>query len=104
MKCNTIPDLEKFLAIQEQALGMTTPEVATTLTQLAELYFANGDLEKAESLYQRSYEIRVGLHGFQRQGLEQVEQRLNEIRATKPGPSGEQQQSAEPVAEQQAEV
>lgn len=80
MKCETIPDLEKFLAIQEQALGPASPEVATTLTKLAELYFAQDDVAKAEQLYQRAFEIRSVLHGYNRQGIEIVEQRLKEIR------------------------
>jgi len=83
MKCDTIPDLERFLAIQEQALGPACPEVARTLSKLAELYFETGDSAKAESLYHRSFEILSGLHAWNRQGIEETEQRLKQIRAAK---------------------
>ncbi|HEY9716499.1 MAG TPA: tetratricopeptide repeat protein [Trichormus sp.] len=80
MKCDTIPDLEKFLAIQEQALGPTTSEVAATVARLAELYFERGNLERAEALFQRSFDIRAGLRGFHREGIEAVESRLEIIK------------------------
>lgn len=80
MKCDTIPDLEKFLAIQEQALGPDTAEVAVTVARLAELYFERGNLDRAEALFQRSFDIRAGLRGFHREGIEQVESRLEQIK------------------------
>jgi tetratricopeptide (TPR) repeat protein len=86
MKCDTIADLEKFLAIQEQALGATSPEVAGTLCKLAELHFEKGQMDEAESLYQRSFEIRSGLHGFNRLGIEQTQQRLNQIKIARHDP------------------
>ncbi|MFA7338256.1 MAG: tetratricopeptide repeat protein [Candidatus Obscuribacterales bacterium] len=57
MKCETIPELEKFLTIQEQALGQDSPEVAATVSKLADLYFNKGMLENAEALYRRALEI-----------------------------------------------
>lgn len=89
MKCNTIPELERFLLIQEQALGSASPEVATTISKLAELYFGEGDLDKAEDLYQKAFAIRSNLHGLNRQGIEQTEQRLKEIRLAKAGLSAD---------------
>jgi tetratricopeptide (TPR) repeat protein len=86
MKCETIPDLEKFLAIQEQALGPRTPEVATTLSKLAELYCADSNWEKAESLFQRAVDIRSQLYGIQREGLEHDEGRLSDVKAARLGP------------------
>jgi tetratricopeptide (TPR) repeat protein len=61
MKLDTIADLEKFLLIQEQAMGPSSPEVATTASKLAELYFKAGKLEKAEPLYRRAMQIRQNL-------------------------------------------
>jgi len=57
MKCETIPELERFLTIQEQALGQNSPEVAATVSKLADLYFHKGMLEDAEALYRRALEI-----------------------------------------------
>ncbi|HEY9772831.1 MAG TPA: tetratricopeptide repeat protein [Planktothrix sp.] len=83
MKCDTIPDLERFLAIQEQALGPAAPEVAATLTKLAELYLNKGNLDKAEALYKKAYDITNNARGIHRQGIEDTEDRLNEIRRKK---------------------
>ncbi len=57
MKVNSIEDVERFLSIQEQALGSNNPEVAITLQRLAALYLDNGDLLKAESIYERALSI-----------------------------------------------
>ncbi|HEY9712532.1 MAG TPA: tetratricopeptide repeat protein, partial [Chroococcales cyanobacterium] len=65
MKCDTIPAMEKFLQIQEQALGATAPEVAATVSKLGDLYFNMSRFDKAEALYRRALEIRqciVGVH------------------------------------------
>ena len=70
MKCDTIPDLERFLAIQEQALGPTAPEVGATLIKLAELYLNKGNLDKAEALYKKAFDIGNSAHGIHRQGVE----------------------------------
>ncbi|MGH9550509.1 MAG: tetratricopeptide repeat protein, partial [Terriglobales bacterium] len=80
MKCKTIADLERFLEIQEQALGQKAPEIATTLSKLAELHIKQGTLEKAEQILTRAYEIRESLNGFHRQGIEETEVRLQEVR------------------------
>jgi hypothetical protein len=45
-------------------------------------------MDQAESLYQRSCEIRSALHGLNREGIEQTEQRLNEIQIAKLDPEG----------------
>ncbi|HEY9788148.1 MAG TPA: tetratricopeptide repeat protein, partial [Candidatus Obscuribacterales bacterium] len=56
MKVETIADLEKFLAVQEQALGAESPEVAATLIKLANLHLGT-NLDKAEALYRRAHFI-----------------------------------------------
>ncbi len=83
MKCNTIPELERFLSIQQQALGPATSEVATTLFKLAELYLAKGDIDKAENLYRRSFDIRATMYGVNREGIELTEQRLESIKTVR---------------------
>lgn len=85
MKCKTIPDLERFLLVQEQALGPSAPEVASTLSKLAELHYIAGSLEKAEALFQRAYDIRSELSGFHREGIDENQKRLEEIKAKRLG-------------------
>jgi tetratricopeptide (TPR) repeat protein len=55
---NAEPHLQRALAIREQALGPTHPDVATSLHNLAVLYRAQGQCAKAEPLYQRALAIR----------------------------------------------
>jgi tetratricopeptide (TPR) repeat protein len=49
---------QRALALWEQVLGPTHPEVATSLNNLAGLYQAQGRYAKAEPLYQRALAIR----------------------------------------------
>ncbi len=53
-----IPLTKKALAIREKALGPDHPDVATILSNLAELYRAAGNYTEAEPLLQRSLEIK----------------------------------------------
>lgn len=85
MKCNTISELERFLVIQEQALGLTAPEVAITLSKLAELYLGDGNLDRAETLFNKAYDIQNKFVGFHRQGIEHIEEKLQQIRHMRAG-------------------
>ncbi len=76
MKCNTIPELEKFLRIQEQALGPDSAEVATTTTRLANLYVNAGRLDDAELLHKRALKIRQNLVGIHKDEILESEQSL----------------------------
>ncbi len=79
MKVNSIEDVERFLSIQEQALGSNNPEVAITLQRLAALYLDNGDLLKAESIYERALSILEVAASPHRAGAAAVGQKLYEI-------------------------
>lgn len=79
MKCETIPELEKFLYIQEQALGQNSPEVANTVTRLADLYFNKGLLEDAETLYRRALNIREQAKGPHRVEIEDTKKCLEKV-------------------------
>lgn len=83
MKCETIPELKRFLTIQEQALGTASPEVATTVSKLADLYLDKGMLDDAESLYRRALSIRERLNGPHRSEIENSRQSLNKVLALK---------------------
>jgi hypothetical protein len=82
MKCETIPELKEFLTIQEQALGQTSPEVATTVSKLADLYLANGMLDDAEALYRRALAIREKAIPF-RSEVEESRKSLSKVLALK---------------------
>ena len=79
MKCDTIADLERFLLIQEQAMGPNSAEVATTASRLADLYFQSGKLDSAEPLYKRALQIRQNLTGFHRNELRESEESLCKV-------------------------
>lgn len=83
MKCETIPELKRFLTIQEQALGTASPEVATTVSKLADLYLDRGMLDDAEQLYRRALSIRERLNGPHRSEIENSRQSLNKVLALK---------------------
>jgi tetratricopeptide (TPR) repeat protein len=83
MKCETIPDLENFLKIQEQALGESSPEVATTTIKLGDLYFAASNLDAAERLYKKALQIRRDLTGVHRNDHEEAEERLRRVQAAR---------------------
>lgn len=87
MKCETIPELERFLNIQEQALGCNSPEVANTITRLAELYFSKGLLEDAEALYRRALNIREQALGPHRVEIEDTKKNLEKVLTRKRAPS-----------------
>jgi tetratricopeptide (TPR) repeat protein len=83
MKCDTIPDLEKFLKIQEQALGAEAAEVATTASKLADLYFQSGQYDHAEKLYNRALAIRRNLTGVHKSEIQDSEESLARLQAAK---------------------
>lgn len=83
MKCETIPELEKFLSIQEQALGTQSPEVAATVSKLADLYFKQGQYDNAEVLYRRALEIREKTIGVYRSDIEESRQSLDRVRTVR---------------------
>src|SRR5579885_574100 len=83
MKCDTIPELKRFLSIQEQALGNLSPEVATTVSKLADLYLNQGFLDDAEKCYRRALDIRERLNGPHRAELEDSKRSLNKVLALK---------------------
>ncbi|MEZ4488500.1 MAG: tetratricopeptide repeat protein [Cyanobacteriota/Melainabacteria group bacterium] len=81
MKAETIPELIKFLSIQEQALGKQSPEVACTVSKLADLYMDKGLLDDAEKLYQRALEIRERAIGPHNREAEETRNSLARIKA-----------------------
>lgn len=93
MKCETIPELQEFLTIQEQALGQQSPEVATTVSKLADMYLAKGMLDDAEALYRRALAIREKAIPFRseveesRTSLSKVLALKNPERDAKPSPA-----------------
>lgn len=93
MKCDTIPELEEFLSIQEQALGQNSPEVAATVSRLADLYYSKGLLEDAEALYRRALTIREQALGPHRSEVEDTKRNLEKVLTRKQPPRVEQAQS-----------
>jgi len=87
MKCDTIPELEKFLTIQEQALGQNSPEVAATVARLAGLYFSKGMLEESEALYRRALTIREQAFGPHRLEVEDTRKNLEKVLTRKRTPA-----------------
>lgn len=79
MKVNSIEDVERFLTIQEQALGPNSPEVAITLQRLAALYLDQDDLQKAEAIYERALSILEVAAAPHRAGAAAVGKKLYEI-------------------------
>jgi eukaryotic-like serine/threonine-protein kinase len=57
------PLIENALTIRRQTLGDNHAEVATSLSHLAELLHARGDLEQAERLYREALAMRRRLFG-----------------------------------------
>ncbi len=60
---DAIPLAERALAIREKALGPEHPDVATSLSSLAELYRATGAYAKAELLHTRALAIDEKAYG-----------------------------------------
>ncbi len=85
MKCDTIPDLEKFLKIQEQALGESSAEVATTASKLADLYALAERFDEAERLLKRALTIQQNLVGFHHDDVEKTRQSLKKLTNLKSG-------------------
>lgn len=80
MKVKSIEDVERFLSIQEQALGITNPEVAITVTRLGLLHFDENNLEKAQELFERALEILENASGPHRAGADDVRKHLERVR------------------------
>lgn len=103
MKCETISELLRFLSIQEQALGQQSPEVAYTVSKLADLYVDKGMLEDAEKLYKRALEIRERAVGPHRTEAEESRSSLARVKALKKDdviePSGHEDLKEEPRKE-----
>ncbi|HEY9679743.1 MAG TPA: tetratricopeptide repeat-containing protein [Drouetiella sp.] len=85
MKCDTIPDLERFLTIQEQALGATSSEVALTAGKLANLYLSDNRLDDAERLLRRALTIQENLVGFHHDDIAKTKDSLTKIVNLKKG-------------------
>ncbi len=85
MKCDTIPDLEKFLKIQEQALGESSAEVAITASKLAELYLQASRFDDAERLLKRALEIQEKLVGFHHNDIDTTKQTLERLGGLRTG-------------------
>jgi tetratricopeptide (TPR) repeat protein len=97
MKCDTIPDLEKFLKIQEQALGAEAAEVAITASKLADLYLQAGSHDKAEQLYKRALEIRRNLTGVHKDAIQNSEESLARLAMARGGVASEHVRSSSPA-------
>jgi hypothetical protein len=76
---NSLPDVEGFLAIQEQKLGPKSLPVAVTLIRLADLYFIEEDYVRAEPLYWRALEIRRAILGNSHVDIASTLQSLGEL-------------------------
>src|SRR5438552_3762397 len=79
MNCDNLKDLEKFLQVQEQALGAACPEVASTIAKIADRYLKEGNLDQAECYYRRALEIRQGLQGPHRSEIAESEKCLENV-------------------------
>lgn len=103
MKCETIPELQEFLNIQEQALGKQSPEVATTVSKLADMYLANGMLDDAEALYRRALAIREKVVPF-RSEVEESRKSLSKVLALKNPEPSNKPTAAEKKAYREAQI
>jgi tetratricopeptide (TPR) repeat protein len=84
MQQKSIPDLERFLKLQEATLGESS-EVAVTASTLAELYTEAGIYDSAESMYQRVLKIRDSLPDIYKRDFTNIEERLSKIAQLKSG-------------------
>ena len=64
---------------RESALGPDHPSVAAAVNNLAIIYYLKGDLDKAESLYQRTLKIREDAFGPDHPGVAAALSNLGEI-------------------------
>ncbi|MGE3553516.1 MAG: tetratricopeptide repeat protein [Candidatus Obscuribacterales bacterium] len=71
----------RFLSIQEQALGDDSPEVAVTVSRIADMHMEGGNLDDAEKLYKRALEIREKAIGPHRKESEESRASLARIKA-----------------------
>jgi hypothetical protein len=60
---DALPKAQEALAIREASLGASHPDVAVSLTTLAEVHRAQGRLDEAERLHRRALTIREGQLG-----------------------------------------
>lgn len=81
--CGTLKDYKKAekyqlkaLKIRENSMGPDNPEVAVTLSNLADLYIRMGKTDEVEPLLKRALKIRINNHGedhrYVAQNLEQL--------------------------------
>lgn len=91
MQCKTISELMRFLSIQEQALGDDSPEVAVTVSRIADMHMEGGNLDDAEKLYKRALEIREKAIGPHRRESEESRASLARIKALRGGPEPDPQ-------------
>lgn len=80
MKSDTIEELERFLQLQVLAVGKVSPEIAITLSKLANLYATNGNYNKAEVLHNRALEILLNTSGTHQSDVEDSRRSLNRVR------------------------
>jgi tetratricopeptide (TPR) repeat protein len=71
------------LAIREKALGKEHPDVASSLKDLAALYYAQGKYGQAESLYKRSLAIFEKALGVEHPNTKQVKANYEQLLAEK---------------------
>src|SRR5215470_3822584 len=90
MKCDTIPDLENFLRIQQQALGESR-EVAETICKLAAFYFKANDLCQAEALYRQALHILAKLSVSKGAEAQDIERQLEAVLEAKRPPEARRQ-------------
>ena len=101
MKCDTIPDLEKFLKIQEQALGESSAEVATTAAKLADLYALAERFDEAERLLKRALTIQQNLVGLHHNDVAKTRQSLEKLTILKnPGKQVQAEKVTQTVTKQ----
>ena len=74
--CRGRAPYQRALAIYEQALGPTHPDVAQSLGNLRELYRDQGKYAEAEPLYQRALSIFEEVLGSEHSHLENCEKKL----------------------------
>jgi tetratricopeptide (TPR) repeat protein len=76
-----LPLYQRALEIREKLLGPQHPDVATTLNNLAELYYHTERYEEALSLLERSLKIFESKLGPANQNFKTTEQNIQVLRA-----------------------
>jgi tetratricopeptide (TPR) repeat protein len=83
MNAPTIADSKRLLQLQEDALGTESPEVASTLLVLGELYAKEGKSDEAVAFYRRALNIFEGLNSSIYSGEKaETQRRLDELLKT----------------------